>query len=162
MKQFMQYRFRSVETAMVGFLAMVCGLLSLTGCSQKSSLGPNDNYGSMFGGAPRLVIRGNVTDEHHMPLRDIRIAVYSLHESSELEDIPGYNCAFTDSTGAYTIIRYRGRELPEDVILTATDTTGYYTSDTIVAPVVYQPDPSSPDQITPYNGFVTADFTLFH
>ena len=72
---------------------------------------------------PRLIIRGLVTDSaSSAPLSDIRVSIAGMEEQTAL----GYNYAFTDNTGRYIISRYLGRDIPDSLVLVASDTTGVY------------------------------------
>ena len=68
-----------------------------------------------------------------------------------------YNYAITDQKGEYTIIRYRGRECPTEVVVVASDPNNVYAEQTIFAPITYD---SSPTQ-DKFNGFATANFVMY-
>ena len=110
-------------------------------------------------GVPRLIITGTVTNTESEPLENIYVAVYGVREENE-KDILTYNYAITDSDGQYTIIRYRGRELPAEVTIVATDSTETYVSQTLFATFTYDQDTLSNGNIEPFNGYATADFQL--
>ena len=124
------------------FLAVLC-----ISCASKEQLDP-------MHGAPRLVAQGLVTDEFGQPLQGIRVDIYGVRATNEL-DVLSYNYNFTDSTGHYTIVRYAGREKVAEVTLVATDPQNIYAEQTVFAPVEYdrpELDYSRAD--------VTADFVL--
>lgn len=109
--------------------------LCLIGCSVKDApiADPNGPAGK---GAPRMIISGRVTDTTNVALSGIYISVPGVREPNERE-ILSYNFAITDSAGQYTIIRYRGRELPVEVTVVATDSTGLYQEQQRFVPVAY-------------------------
>lgn len=107
---------------------------------------------------PRLVIRGMVHNEQGEALAGIYVSEISVREANE-PDILSYNYAVTDTAGHYTIIRYRGRELPAEVTVVATDSTGVYREAVLFAPVLYD-SMETRNGKEPHNGFVTADFIL--
>lgn len=130
--------------------------LVFSGCS-KGSYDPADPPFANSG-APRMVISGSVTNSSHQALQGIYVSVPGVRESDE-SDILTYNYAITDSAGQYTIIRYRGRELPTEVTVVATDSSGLYQEQYIFAPVTYDSIFTSSGR-TPYNAYVKADFVL--
>jgi len=102
----------------------------------------------------RLIIRGQVTDAATLEgLADIRVSIAGMDDTTAL----GYNYAFTDSTGHYTISRYLGRAIPDSVVLIASDTTGVYESkqQKMVCGEHY-----SPGDIKQNGLYLTADFEL--
>ena len=111
----------------------------------------------MSPGLPRMIISGKVTNTSSEPLEGIYVAVFGVREPEE-KDIITYNYAITDTAGQYTIIRYRGRELPTEVTVVATDSTGVYQEQVIFAPVTYDKEYRYSNE--PYNAFVNADFVL--
>lgn len=127
--------------------------LVLGSCSSHPPFIPFDS------GVPRLIITGTVTNTESEPLENIYVAVYGVREENE-KDILTYNYAITDSDGQYTIIRYRGRELPAEVTIVATDSTETYVSQTLFATFTYDQDTLSNGTIEPFNGYATADFQL--
>lgn len=132
--------------------------LCLIGCSMKdgpSIADPNDPAGK---GAPRMIISGRVTDTANVALPGIYISVPGVREPNERE-ILSYNYAITDSAGQYTIIRYRGRELPVEVTVVATDSTGLYQEQQRFVPVTYDTIRTVAGY-TRYNAYVKADFVL--
>ena len=88
------------------FLLLVC-LSALSACSSSDHIGFNDPQS----GAARLVILGSVSNTFGEALSGIQVSVDDIRQPQET-DMFTYNYAITDSTGHYTIIRYRGRELP--------------------------------------------------
>ena len=132
--------------------------LCLIGCSMKdgpSIADPGDPAGK---GAPRMIISGRVTDTANVALPGIYISVPGVREPNERE-ILSYNYAITDSAGQYTIIRYRGRELPVEVTVVATDSTGLYQEQQRFVPVAYDTIRTVAGY-TRYNAYVKADFVL--
>ena len=132
--------------------------LCLIGCSMKdgpSIANPNDPAGK---GAPRMIISGRVTDTANVALPGIYISVPGVREPNERE-ILSYNYGITDSAGQYTIIRYRGRELPVEVTVVATDSTGLYQEQQRFVPVTYDTVRTAAGY-TRYNAYVKADFVL--
>ena len=132
--------------------------LCLIGCSMKdgpSIANPNDPAGK---GAPRMIISGRVTDTTNVALPGIYISVPGVREPNERE-ILSYNYAITDSAGQYTIIRYRGRELPVEVTVVATDSTGLYQEQQRFVSVTYD-TVRTVAGYTRYNAYVKADFVL--
>lgn len=140
------------------FLTVLC--LVFIGCSayEAGDFQPTDYA------APRMIISGHVTNSVHEPLPGIYVSVPSVREPNE-RDILSYNYAITDNAGQYTIIRYRGRELPTEVTVVATDSTGLYSSQYIFAPVTYDSIQTylsvEPYRaFKPFNAYVEADFVL--
>jgi len=129
------------------------------GCSLKEGIDPI--YPPFDDAGPRLVISGTVTDTAGRGLPGISVAVYGVREANE-PDILSYNCAVTDSVGRYMIIRYRGREMPVEVSVVATDPLDIYEEQVLFVPVTYDfvQDPLHQSEEVPYNGFVTADFVM--
>lgn len=131
-------------------LTLIC--FSSVGCSKNDfSVGPTPL------GLQRMIISGKVTNTSSKPLQGIHVAVFGVREPEE-KDIITYNYAITDTAGQYTIIRYRGREMPTEVTVVATDSTGVYEEQVIFAPVTY--DKEYQYGYEPYNAFVNADFVL--
>lgn len=144
--------------------------LASAGCAMKNSHDPYNpyidpensdggDYYSLTNGAPRLVIKGTVTNDTDETLQGIYVAIYGVRGEKE-KDILTYNYAITDSAGRYEIIRYRGRELPTEVTVVATDSTGIYKEQTLFAPVQYTYVTVNGNTQQPYDGYVTADFVL--
>lgn len=125
-------------------------------CSKGASGPP---YDFEPGGMPRLIVRGTVQNTDQKPLRGIHISVFDLREPNE-KDILTYNCALTDSAGRYTMIRYRGRELPSQISVVATDSSFLYQEQVLTFPVTYDSTYLSTDEKAPFNAYVTADFIL--
>jgi len=130
-------------------LTLIC--FSSVGCSKRNT------YEPIPPGLPRMIISGTVTNTSSEPLEGIYVSVFGVREPDE-KDIITYNYAITDTAGQYTIIRYRGRELPTEVTVVATDSTGVYQEQVIFAPVTYDKEYRSGNE--PYNAFVNADFVL--
>lgn len=128
----------------------------LIGCMSKEGYPVEYDPDSL--GMPRLVVSGTVVDTANTPLPDIYVSIFGVREPGET-DIITYNYAVTDSVGQYTIIRYRGRELPMEVTVVATDSTGVYQQQLLFAPVTYDTIQTNNGNI-PYNAYVTADFVL--
>ena len=105
---------------------------------------------TVFEGAPRLVIHGSVADDEDHALEGIHVAVYGVRDENE-KYLSGYNYALTDTAGEYSIIRYRGREMPSSITVVATDLNDVYSAQDADFEVRY-------DSVG--NGFVTADFVL--
>ena len=137
-----------IETA----LTAIC--FCVAGCAAKVDVYPFDPYNS----APRLVIQGTVSNEDGEALTGINVTETNVRELIEEETIT-YNYAITDASGQYTIIRYRGRELPTEVCVVTMDPDGVYKQDTSWVPVQYDTIITYNGK-EPYNGFVTADFVL--
>ena len=102
----------------------------------------------------RLVVSGMVTYADGSKASGIRVSIYGVREETEA-DMNTYNYAITDTAGEYTIIRYRGRECPKEVVVVASDPTNVYAEQTIFAPIHY-------DHLNgkEHNGYATADFLL--
>ena len=132
------------------------------GCSKKESVDDLDTASleewEYIPGLPRLIVSGSVSNTDGQALEGIYVAVYGVREQNEMPLI-SYNYAVTDTAGQYTIIRYRGREMPMEVSLVATDLTGVYKEQTVYAPVTYDTIRTAKGE-EPYNAFVTADFIL--
>ena len=132
--------------------------IGFAGCAVN---GYTDNPPYPSNGSPRLVVSGHVTDTANQPLRGIAVSVFGVREAQE-PDILSYNYALTDSAGRYTIVRYRGRELPVEVTVVATDSAGLYQEQSRICQVSYDSIQTgySSSSKSPYNAFVTADFVL--
>ena len=150
------------------FLIALCS--GLAGCAAKTT-DPPEGYGGYWivnpentesgyftTASPRLIVKGTVTNTADQPLSGIYVAVPGMREPNE-PDILTYNYSITDSLGQYTIIRYRGREVPEEITVVATDSTGIYPEQYIFAPVTYDFAYEGNKKI-PFNGYVTANFKL--
>jgi len=128
-----------------------------TGCSKEAAGYPVDPSPDNL---PRLVIRGTVTNTDDEPLQGIYVAVYGVREEIE-QELLTYNYAITDAAGKYTIIRYRGHDVPADMTVVATDPAGVYQEQLQIVPIQYDTLKTYRGQ-EPYNGYVTADFVLSH
>lgn len=91
----------------------------LLSCAAK---GPENEPMDYFEGAPRLILKGLVTDEMDEPLRNIHVYLDGVDEPAAI----GYNEAYTDSLGGYLITRYLGRSLPDSLVIIASDTASIY------------------------------------
>ena len=132
-------------------------ILCLLGCEKSGDPG----YPLPESGPPRLIVSGFVCNTDSIALPGIRVSVFDVREPQE-QDILSYNYALTDTAGRYTIIRYRGHNLPSEITVVATDTAAIYQEQVISAPVAYDTIRiySSYNTPQPYNAFVTADFIL--
>lgn len=100
----------------------------LIGCAAKDWQ-PGDPLA--YTNAERLIVKGCVTNEAAQPLQGIRVDVYGVREAKE-PDLVNYNYAITDSAGNYTIVRYMGREMPNEVTVEAIDPQNIYKPQAIV------------------------------
>lgn len=141
------------------YIILTAALYGFAGCSMEKQRWP-DGESDLSNGTstPRLVIRGTVSNGQGEALAGIYVSATNVREANE-PDLLSYNYAVTDSAGQYTIIRYRGRELPAEVTVVATDSTGVYQEAYLFAPVTYDTIATRNGKV-PYNGFVTADFVL--
>ena len=103
----------------------------------------------------RLVVSGMVTYADGSKASGIRVSIYGVREETEA-DMNTYNYAITDTAGEYTIIRYRGRECPKEVVVVASDPNNVYAEQTIFAPITYDSSPTEDK----FNGFATANFVM--
>ena len=111
-------------------------------------------------GVPRLVISGKVSTTDNKPLQGIYVSIFGVRQPME-EDIKTYNYAISDELGEYTIIRYRGRELPTELTVVASDSTGLYQEQSRICEITYDSVfVEEQERKMPFNGFVTADFVL--
>ncbi len=131
-------------------LTLIC--ICYIGCSTKEA-----GMEPMSPGLPRMIISGAVTNTSSEPLQGIYVSVFGVREPNE-KDIITYNYAITDTAGQYTIIRYRGREIPTEVTVVATDSMGVYQEQILFAPITY--DTVYVYGNEPFNAFVKADFVL--
>lgn len=152
------------------FLIALCSVF--VGCTARKDRNPAEENGGGWwivnhegtesgyytSASPRLIVTGTVTNSADQPLSGIYVAVPSVREPKE-PDILTYNYSITDSLGQYTVIRYRGREVPTEITVIATDSTGLYPEQYIFAPVTYDSAYVEKQKI-PFNGYVTADFKL--
>ena len=130
------------------------------GCAYKQSTEPDYIDDVLSAGIPRLVISGQITNTDNEVLPGIYVSVFGVRQEQEA-DIITYNYAVSDSLGKYTIIRYRGRELPAELALVATDSTGLYQEQLRICEISYDSMyVKYENRKIPYNGFVTADFVL--
>ena len=150
------------------FLIALCS--GFAGCAMKEGGYPQERYdgwwitnpgtesGYYSSASPRLIVSGTVTNTADQPLSGIYVALPGVREPNE-PAILTYNYSITDSLGQYTIIRYRGREVPTEITVVATDSTGLYPEQYIFAPVTYD-TALIQNQKIPYNGYATANFKL--
>lgn len=137
-------------------VCMLCG----SGCSSKEAfVDDGSNSFVITNGAPRLVISGSVTNPDGHAIQGIHVAVYGVREEQETDALT-YNYAITDSAGKYTIIRYRGRELPAEVTVVAKDLVGVYEEQWVFSTIQYDSVYTKYNTKEPFNGFATADFIL--
>ena len=104
----------------------------------------------------RLVVSGVVTYADGSKANGIKVSIYGVRAETEFADMNTYNYAITDQKGEYTIIRYRGRECPTEVVVVASDPTNVYAEQTIFAPITYDSSPTEDK----FNGFATANFVM--
>lgn len=104
----------------------------------------------------RLVVSGVVTYTDGSKASGIKVSIYGVREETEFTDMNTYNYAITDQKGEYTIIRYRGRECPTEVVVVASDPNNIYAEQTIFAPITYDSTPMEDK----FNGFATANFIM--
>lgn len=138
----------------------LCILLS--GCSKNDGIIPpygREDSLTDYDGTPRLVIRGTVTDEAGEALQDICVLIPEVYLDEPLM-MESYNVAYTDANGKYTIIRYRGQETPDEIVVAATDPSGTYMGQEKVAAVTYDSITTYGNNKIPFNGFVNAVFVL--
>ena len=130
----------------------IISLCLLVGVSFSSCFTANVDYADIE--TARLVVSGVVTYADGSKASGIRVSIYGVREETEA-DMNTYNYAITDTAGEYTIIRYRGRECPKEVVVVASDPTNVYAEQTIFAPIHY-------DHLNgkEHNGYATADFLL--
>lgn len=130
----------------------IISLCLLVGVSFSSCMTANVDYADIE--TARLVVSGVVTYADGSKASGIRVSIYGVREETEA-DMNTYNYAITDTKGEYTIIRYRGRECPKEVVVVASDPTNVYAEQTIFAPIHY-------DHLNgkEHNGYATADFLL--
>ena len=143
--------------------ALIAICLVFIGCSKMAEWQPSMDPDPYYSASSRLIIQGVVSDSKGTGIPGIHVAVYDVREEDE-PDILTYNYAITDSTGKFTIIRYRGWETPEEVTVVATDPAGIYQEQILTVPVIYKPitEPESHDSSSGQviNGYVTAEFSL--
>ena len=132
----------------------IISLCLLVGVSFSSCTTPDVDYADIA--TARLVVSGVVTYADGSKANGIKVSIYGVRAETEFADMNTYNYAITDQKGEYTIIRYRGRECPTEVVVVASDPTNVYAEQTIFAPITYD---SSPTQ-DKFNGFATANFVM--
>ena len=131
----------------------IISLCLLVGVSFSSCTPADVGYADIK--TARLVVSGVVTYADGSKASGIKVSIYGVRAETEA-DMNTYNYAITDQKGEYTIIRYRGRECPKEVVVVASDPTNVYAEQTIFAPITYN---SSPTQ-DKFNGFATANFVM--
>ena len=132
----------------------IISLCLLVGVSFSSCFPTNVDYADIE--TARLVVSGVVTYADGSKASGIKVSIYGVRAETEFADMNTYNYAITDQKGEYTIIRYRGRECPKEVVVVASDPNNVYAEQTIFAPITYD---SSPTQ-DKFNGFATANFVM--
>lgn len=132
----------------------IISLCLLVGVSFSSCFTDSVDYADIE--TARLVVSGVVTYADGNKANGIKVSIYGVRAATEFADMNTYNYAITDQKGEYTIIRYRGRECPTEVVVVASDPTNVYAEQTIFAPITYD---SSPTQ-DKFNGFATANFVM--
>lgn len=132
----------------------IISLCLLVGVSFSSCNTPDVDYTDIE--TARLVVSGVVTYADGSKASGIKVSIYGVRAETEFADMNTYNYAITDQKGEYTIIRYRGRECPTEVVVVASDPNNVYAEQTIFAPITYD---SSPTQ-DKFNGFATANFVM--
>ena len=133
---------------------LIISLCLLVGVSFSSCTTPDVDYADIA--TARLVVSGVVTYADGSKANGIKVSIYGVRAETEFADMNTDNYAITDQKGEYTIIRYRGRECPTEVVVVASDPTNVYAEQTIFAPITYD---SSPTQ-DKFNGFATANFVM--
>ena len=132
----------------------IISLCLLVGVSFSSCVATSVDYADIE--TARLVVSGVVTYADGSKANGIKVSIYGVRAETEFADMNTYNYAITDQKGEYTIIRYRGRECPTEVVVVASDPTNVYAEQTLFAPITYD---SSPTQ-DKFNGFATANFVM--
>lgn len=141
-----------IRKAHIGFILMAISSVFI-GCMRSEGNPPSN-------GAPRFIVSGTVTDTTGAAISGIRVSLNGFI-TTDGREIASYNYAITDTAGQYTIIRYRGRDILEEIEVSVADTAGIYQSQTLLAPVAYDKQWSeSTHQQELFNGLVTADFIL--
>lgn len=143
-------------TRIYTFIVFTLTVFVFASCAKYAGGPPYDHEPD---GLPRLIVRGMVQDTAQKPLQGIYVFVFDLREPNE-KDILTYNCALTDSAGNFTMIRYRGRELPSQISVVATDSSSLYLEQVLTCPVTYDSTYLSSGGKAPFNAYVTADFIL--
>lgn len=134
------------------FIISLCLLMGVSFSSCSSTL---DVYYTDIETA-RLVVSGVVTYADGSKASGIKVSIYGVRAETEFADMNTYNYAITDQKGEYTIIRYRGRECPTEVVVVASDPNNVYAEQTIFAPITYDSTPMEDK----FNGFATANFVM--
>lgn len=131
----------------------IISLCLLVGVSFSSCFTDSVDYADIE--TARLVVSGVVTYADGSKANGIKVSIYGVRAETEFADMNTYNYAITDQKGEYTIIRYRGRACPKEVVVVASDPTNVYAEQTIFAPIHY-------DHLNgkEHNGYATADFLL--
>lgn len=132
----------------------IISLCLLVGVSFSSCMTANVDYGDTE--TARLVVSGVVTYADGSKASGIKVSIYGVRAETEFTDMNTYNYAITDQKGEYTIIRYRGRECPKEVVVVASDPNNVYAEQTIFAPITYDRSPTQDK----FNGFATANFVM--
>ena len=132
----------------------IISLCLLMGVSFSSCVATSVDYADIE--TARLVVSGVVTYADGSKANGIKVSIYGVRAETEFADMNTYNYAITNQKGEYTIIRYRGRECPTEVVVVASDPTNVYAEQTLFAPITYD---SSPTQ-DKFNGFATANFVM--
>lgn len=138
-----------------GLLAAL--LSAIVGCSKTNHASDPDNWNT-GPSTPRLIVQGTVTNTANEPLQGISIAIFGVRLPDE-RDILSYNYALTDSAGRYFISRYRGRDIPTEVTVVATDSSGVYQEQLRFATATYD-SIYMPGGWQICNAYATADFVL--
>lgn len=132
----------------------IISLCLLVGVSFSSCFTDNVDYADIE--TARLVVSGVVTYADGSKANGIKVSIYGVRAETEFADMNTYNYAITDQKGEYTIIRYRGRECPTEVVVVASDPNNIYAEQTIFAPIIYDSTPMEDK----FNGFATANFIM--
>lgn len=132
----------------------IISLCLLMGVSFSSCMTAGVDYTDIE--TARLVVSGVVTYADGSKANGIKVSIYGVRAETEFADMNTYNYAITDQKGEYTIIRYRGRECPTEVVVVASDPTNVYAEQTIFAPITYDSSPTEDK----FNGFATANFIM--
>ena len=133
----------------------IISLCLLMGVSFSSCFTDSVDYADIE--TARLVVSGVVTYADGSKASGIRVSIYGVRAETEFADMNTYNYAITDQKGEYTIIRYRGRECPTEVVVVASDPNNVYAEQTIFAPITYDSSPTEDK----FNGFATANFVMY-
>ena len=134
------------------FIISLCLLMGVSFSSCSST--PDVYYTDIE--TARLVVSGVVTYADGSKASGIKVSIYGVRAETEFADMNTYNYAITDQKGEYTIIRYRGRECPTEVVVVASDPNNVYAEQTIFAPITYDSTPTGDK----FNGFATANFVM--